>query len=278
MAAEKKESPDKKFSPRSKFGTIGAHYLCPNKPKKMNSALPLDILAIGAHPDDVEISSAATLLKASDAGKRIGIVDLTRGELGSRGSAELRDTESAAASKLLRLAMRQNLRLADGFFEVNAENKLALVRIIRQYRPKVVLINAPSDRHPDHGRGHQLASDACFLAGLNKIATTDDQGQNQDAFRPQHVYAYIQDHYHKPDLVVDIEGYWERKLEVLQCYGSQFYQPTADGPQTPISSKEFLEHLYGRCLQIGREAGITLGEGYIALKVPSVQNIDDLAS
>lgn len=173
--------------------------------------------------------------------------------------------------------MRENLQLADGFFEVNGPNKLALVRIIRAWRPKVVLINAPSDRHPDHGRGHQLASDACFLAGLPKIVTSDDAGNDQAPFRPLQVYAYIQDHYHKPDIVVNIEGYWERKLAVLQCYGSQFYQPTATGPQTPISSKEFLEHLYGRCLQMGREAGIALGEGYVALKVPQVQNIDDLA-
>jgi N-acetylglucosamine malate deacetylase 1 len=242
----------------------------------MKATFDLDILAIGAHPDDVEISCAGTLLKAADAGKRIAILDLTRGELGSRGSAEIRDQESADASAKLNLVARENLRLADGFFAVDSANKLALVRYIRLWRPKIVLINAPSDRHPDHGRGHQLASDACFLAGLNKIETTDFSGEAQSPYRPQQVYAYVQDHYHKPDLIVDIEGYWERKMEVLRCYGSQFYQPEQAGPQTPISSKEFLEHLYGRSLQMGREAGIALGEGFLALKVPCLQQIDDL--
>jgi len=167
----------------------------------------LDILCFGAHPDDVEISCAGTILKAIEAGKKVGIVDLTRGELGSRGSAEIRTQEAGAAHAKLGLVMRENLGLADGFFDVNPANKIKLVEIIRTYRPRIVLCNAPSDRHPDHGRGHQLAADACFLAGLPKIQTFSAAGEPQEAFRPARVYAYIQDDYLKPNLVVDIHGY-----------------------------------------------------------------------
>lgn len=252
-------------------------YLCLwLKPKFMTDPKSLDILAFAAHPDDVEISCAGTLIKASEAGRRIGIVDLTRGELGSRGSAELRSQEAAAASTKLGLIYRENLALADGFFEINEANKLAIVRCIRRWRPKVVLCNAPHDRHPDHGRAHQLVADACFLSGLLKIETHDENGELQKAYRPEQVYAYIQDDYIKPDLVVDIQGYWDKKMEVLLCYGSQFFQQGISGPQTPISSKEFLEFLYGRCLQYGREASITIGEGYLTLRVPHMTQIDSL--
>ena len=252
-------------------------YLCLwLKPKFMTDPKSLDILAFAAHPDDVEISCAGTLIKASEAGRRIGIIDLTRGELGSRGSAELRSQEAAAASTKLGLIYRENLALADGFFEINEANKLAIVRCIRRWRPKLVLCNAPHDRHPDHGRAHQLVADACFLSGLLKIETHDENGELQKAYRPEQVYAYIQDDYIKPDLVVDIQGYWDKKMEVLLCYGSQFFQQGISGPQTPISSKEFLEFLYGRCLQYGREASITIGEGYLTLRVPHMAQIDSL--
>jgi N-acetylglucosamine malate deacetylase 1 len=237
---------------------------------------PLDILAFAAHPDDVEISCAGSLLKASALGKRIGIIDLTKGELGSRGSAALRAEESAAAATLLGLTHRSNLEMEDGFFEVSNKNKLQIVRAIRQFRPKLILCNAPSDRHPDHGRAHAMVQDACFLSGLIKIETIDSNGQPQEAYRPQEVYAYIQDNYLKPNLVVDITGYWEKKRAVLMCYASQFYQPDQEGPQTPISSKEFLDFLYGRGLQFGREAGVAMGEGYITTRAAKIDQIDAL--
>jgi bacillithiol biosynthesis deacetylase BshB1 len=237
--------------------------------------IELDILAFGAHPDDVEISAGGVLASVIHQGQKVGIVDLTRGELGSRGSASLRDQESAAASKVLGIAERRNLQLKDGFFEHNHDSSLSIVEMIRHFRPRIVLCNSPSDRHPDHGRASKLVREACFLSGLAKIETTLD-GHLQEAWRPKSVYCYIQDHYLKPDFVVDITGFWDKKIEALKCYSSQFYQPEAKEPATPISGIEFFEFLRGRALQMGRPAGYMLAEGFIADRTPGVSDLNHL--
>ncbi len=230
----------------------------------MAGEIKLDILAFGAHPDDVELSASGTLAKAKSEGKKIGIADLTRGELGSRGSAETRDKEARTAAEILKLDIRENLNMKDGFFDLSDENKLKIVRVLRKYRPEIVLCNAPSDRHPDHGRASQLVKEACFLAGLVKIDTKDDNGKSQEKWRPREVYSYIQDHYLSPTFVVDISEYWDVKLESIKAYSSQFYDPKSKEPETPISSKAFMEFIEARSKQMGRYIHVNRGEGFIS--------------
>lgn len=229
----------------------------------MAREVKLDILAFGAHPDDVELSAAGTLAKAKSEGRSIGIIDLTRGELGSRGSAETRDEEAKAAADILNLDIRENLYMKDGFFDLSDENKLKIVRVLRKYRPDIVLCNAPSDRHPDHGRASQLVKEASFLSGLIKIDTKDDSGKFQDKWRPRAVYSYIQDRFHIPTFVVDISEYWETKLKAIKAYSSQFYNPNSSEPETPISSREFMEFIEARSKQMGRYVNAPKGEGFI---------------
>lgn len=237
--------------------------------------MKLDILAFAAHPDDVELSAAGTLLKAKEEGKKTGIVDLTRGELGSRGSAELRDKEAALASERLGLSVRRNLALADGFFENNQTNKLAIIKMIRAHKPEIVLANAPSDRHPDHGKGSQLVREAAFLAGLVKIETTFE-GKPQEAWRPRELYFYIQDRYLKPDFVVDISEHFQQKIKVIQSYSSQFFNPDEKGTNTPISGEDFMKFLEGRARQLGREAGVEMGEGFISERTLGIKSLSQL--
>ena len=234
--------------------------------------MKLDILVFAAHPDDAEISACGTILRSVQQGYKVGIADLTRGELGSRGSADLRDKESANASAKMGLAVRENLQLPDGFFEINKESTMAVIRTIRRYQPDVIIATAPYDRHPDHGRANKLVREAAFYAGLSKIETFDGQTP-QAKWRPRAVYFYIQDQYIKPDFVVDIAPYWQQKIEVLQCYSSQFFDPKSSEPATPISGKEFFDYLHGRALQMGRNAGFELGEGFLADKTPGVDDI-----
>lgn len=237
--------------------------------------MKLDILVFAAHPDDAEISACGTILKSIQQGYKVGIVDLTRGELGSRGSAELRDQESHRASEMMGLAVRENLGLADGFFEINQDSTRDVIRMIRKYQPDVVLATAPHDRHPDHGRANKLVREAAFYAGLAKIETSEN-GVAQSKWRPRAVYFYIQDHYIKPDFVVDVTPFWAKKIDVLQCYSSQFFDPQSNEPKTPISGKEFFDYLHGRALQMGRNAGFELGEGFLADKTPGVEDIVQL--
>lgn len=225
--------------------------------------MKLDVLFFAAHPDDAEISAGGSIARWTAQGKKVGIVDLTRGELGSRGSAELRDQEAQAASKVLGISSRDNLKLADGFFEQNEESLRAVITMIRKYQPNIVIANSPSDRHPDHGRASKLVRDAAFFAGLAKIETSLD-GRGQEKWRPKSVYFYIQDIYLKPDFVVDISEFWDKKEAALKCYGSQFYDPTSSEPSTPISGKEFFDFLKGRAYQMGRYATYEMGEGFIA--------------
>ncbi len=237
--------------------------------------MKLDILAFGAHPDDVELGCGGTLAKEIALGKKVGIVDLTRGELGTRGSAQIRDNESANAAKILGVLVRENLNMRDGFFLNDEEHQLAIIKMIRKYRPEVVLCNAIDDRHIDHGKGSKLVSDACFLSGLIKIETTYDS-EVQQAHRPKQVYHYIQWKNIEPDFVVDITNYNEKKVEAIMAYSSQFYDPKASGPVTPIATKNFLESLSYRTQDLGRLIGVEHAEGFTTERHLAVNRLTDL--
>ena len=231
-----------------------------------------DILAFGAHPDDVELSCGGTVLKHVSLGKTVGIIDLTRGELGTRGNAEIREKEASEASKILGINFRENMNFADGFFTNSKENQMALVVKIRKYQPEIVFATAISDRHPDHAKASQLISDACFLAGLNKIKTSDTNGE-QLPWRPKAVYHYIQDRYMKPDFVVDISEYMEQRMASIKAYKSQMFDADSSEPETAISSKQFLDSLYYRPLEFGRIIGVKFAEGFIAERLIGIDNL-----
>jgi bacillithiol biosynthesis deacetylase BshB1 len=237
--------------------------------------MKLDILAFSAHPDDIELSCVGTLMKHIKEGKTVGIIDLTEGELGSRGSVELRYEEAAESSKIIGLSSRHNLQMADGYFEISEENKLKIVEQIRRFRPEIVLANAIEDRHPDHGRAAKLVSEACFLAGLRKVETSWE-GVNQEAYRPKVVYHYIQDRYIKPDFVVDMTEFYERKMESIKAFKSQFYDPNSLEPPTPISGEDFLYAIEGRMSEFGRAIGVRYAEGFTVERIPGVDNFFDL--
>ena len=237
--------------------------------------MKLDILAFGARPDDVEISSGGTILKYISEGKKIGIIDLTKGELGTRGSAELRMEEAKKASTLLSLSIRKNLNMKDGFFEETEENKLKIIQEIRTYQPEIVLANSISDRHPDHGNAGKLIADACFLAGLQKIETKID-GIVQEAFRPRLVLHYIQDYFIEPDIAIDVSAFTEEKIKVIQSYKSQFFDPQSSEPNTPISGEEFFDFLKGRMLTVGRPFGAMHAEGFTISRIFGVKDLFQL--
>lgn len=232
-----------------------------------------DVVAFGAHPDDIELSCGGTVAKLVSEGTRVAIVDLTRGELGTRGSAELRDREASAAAEILGVAHRTNLGLADGFFVADKPSLLKVVSIIRRFRPRIVIANALTDRHPDHGRGADLVAQACFLSGLPKVEVP---GENDAPHRPEVVYHYIQDYDRTPDLVVDITGFSEVKMKSILAYSSQFYDPESTEPNTPISSPEFLDHIKGRELKMGRPCGFEAGEGFEILRPVGANSLLDL--
>jgi len=237
--------------------------------------MKLDILAIGAHPDDVEMSCGATIAKEVAHGKKVGILDLTQGELGTRGSAEIRKQEATAAATILGISVRENLALADGFFKNDKDSQLEVIRMLRKYRPEIVFCNAIDDRHIDHGKGSHLASDACFLSGLRRIETEVD-GVQQEAWRPKLVYHYIQWIEIEPDIVVDVSGYMEKKLASVFAYKSQFYDPNSAEPETPISSKNTLDSLSYRNRNFGRLIGTEAGEGFTVERYAAVNSIFDL--
>ncbi len=237
--------------------------------------MKLDILAFGAHPDDVELGCAGTILKEVALGKKVGIVDLTRGELGTRGSAEIRDKEAAAAAAILGVSVRENLAFRDGFFVNDEAHQLEVIKMIRKYQPEIVLCNAVDDRHIDHPKGSQLVSDACFLSGLIRITTSLD-GEEQKAWRPKVVYHYMQWKNLVPDFVVDITGYVEQKTAAILAYSSQFYDPNSKEPESPISSKNFLESLNYRSRDLGRLTGLEHAEGFTAERYLAVNSLSDL--
>lgn len=238
--------------------------------------MKLHILAIGVHPDDIELSCTGTLLKHIELGYAVGLLDLTRGELGTRGSAALRTEEATHAAELMNVAVREQLDLEDGFFTHNEANLRKIIRAIRQYCPDIVLANAVDDRHPDHARAAKLVADACFLSGLIKIETFDEAGIAQAAWRPKHVYHYIQDRALKPDFLIDISDYMDKKLEVIMAYKSQFYNPLSNEPLTPISSKEFLDALRGKEATYGRLINVHYAEGYTASRPIGVRDLFDI--
>ncbi len=238
----------------------------------------VDILVFAAHPDDAELACSGTILKQIELGRTVAIVDLTAGELGTRGTPEIRAQESADATKLLGLTARYNAGFADGFFESDKEHCVKLASYIRYFQPEIVLCNAIDDRHPDHGKGSELASRACFLAGLRKIETTWE-GNTQTAWRPKNVYHYIQDRYIQPDFIVDISGQWAGKLACIKAFKSQFYtdETAANAePQTYISGKGFLEFIEARAKEFGHAIGVTYGEGFTKEKQVGVRDLFDL--
>jgi len=238
--------------------------------------MKLDILAIAAHPDDVELACAGTLMVHAAQGMKVGILDLTRGELGTRGTPEIRAEEAAAAAKVMGLSVRDNLGIADGFFRNDTEEQMKLIAAIRKYQPEIVLANAFEDRHPDHGRAARLISDSCFLAGLRRIETFEN-GQPQAAWRPKQVFHFLQDRYEQPDFVVDISPVIERKKEAIKCYKTQFLAQGADNePQTYISSPAFFESVINRDMTLGKVVGVPYAEGFRTLKTLGISSFKDL--
>jgi bacillithiol biosynthesis deacetylase BshB1 len=237
--------------------------------------MKLDILVLAVHPDDAELGCSGTIAKHIALGQKVGIVDFTRGELGTRGTAETRDAEAADSAKILGLHARENLRFKDGFFQNDEAHQLEVVKMIRKYQPEIVLSNALQDRHPDHGRAGDLANDACFLSGLSKIQTELD-GVAQEAWRPRLVLQYIQDYYIKPDIIVDITPYMDLKIQSIKAFKTQFYNPDHQEPETYISSPEFFESVLGRAREFGKSIGATFAEGFTSRKLLGVENLSDL--
>jgi len=237
--------------------------------------MKLDVLAFGAHPDDVELGCGGTIAKEVANGKKVGIIDLTRGELGTRGTAETRDEEAFNAAKILGVSVRENLGFADGFFVNDKQHQLEVIKMIRKYQPKIVLCNAIEDRHIDHGKGSKLVSDACFLSGLLKIETEDD-GALQKPWRPKQVYHYIQWKNLDPDLAVDVSGFIDKKMEAVLAYKTQFFDANSKAPETPISSKNFTDSIIYRARDLGRLIGVEYAEGFTAERYVAVDSLFDL--
>ena len=238
--------------------------------------MKLDILAFAAHPDDVELACSGTLILHQKKGLKTGIVDLSRGELGTRGSVQLRDEEAKKAAQILGLSVRDNLHLADGFIQNDKESRLAVVKKIRACKPEIILCNAVRDRHPDHGAASKLVSDAIFLAGLTKVQTFDDDGEEQLAWKVTKTYHYIQDRYIKPDFVIDVSSVWKERMNAVMAFSSQFYNPDSSEPNTAISSKEFLNFLSARAQEMGHEAMFEYAEGFTVERIPGLKSFSDL--
>lgn len=238
--------------------------------------MKLDILVMAAHPDDAELACSGTIRKHLALGKKVGIVDFTRGELGTRGTPEVRLAESSAATEIMGIQVRENIGLADGFFVSDQASQLKLIEVIRAYQPDIVFANALEDRHPDHGKGAQLAIDACFLSGLRRIETSRN-GESQLAWRPKQVFHYIQDRYLEPDFVIDITEYWSTKEAAIRAFRSQFFDPNSSEPASYISSPEFLHFIEARAREMGHKIGVTYGEGFQTQKTIAIQDVSILA-
>ena len=237
--------------------------------------MKLDILAFGAHPDDVELGCGATLAKEISTGKKVGVVDLTRGELGTRGSAEIRDKEAAKAAEILGVSVRENLRFKDGFFVNDEKHQLEIIKMIRKYKPEIVICNAIDDRHIDHGKGSKLVSDACFLSGLRRIETSLDE-KVQTEWRPKLVYHYIQWKNIEPDFVIDVSGFMQKKIDAVMAYSSQFYDPNSKEPVSPIATKNFTESIEYRAKDLGRLVFVDYAEGFTVERYVAVNSLTDL--
>ena len=239
------------------------------------SNLNVDILAIGAHPDDVELGCSGTIAKEIALGKKVGIIDLTRGELGTRGTAEIRDLEAKKAASILGVSFRENLNFKDGFFTNDEVHQLELIKVIRKYKPKIILCNATDDRHIDHPKGAKLVVDSCFLSGLKKIKT-NNEGVDQNPWRPENIYHYIQWKNLNPDFVVDISDYFDTKIKSVKAFKSQFYNGNESVHDTPISTKNFLDSIEYRARDLGRLTGVDYAEGFTASRLPLIDKISDL--
>ncbi len=239
--------------------------------------MKLDLLAFGVHPDDIELSCAGTLLAEKNNGKKTGIVDLTRGELGTRGTAETREQEAESSARILGVEVRENLDMADGFFRNDEENQRKIITVLRKYKPEIVLCNAIDDRHPDHGRAAKLVSDSCFLSGLRKIETFDGS-KKQEIWKPKYVFNYIQDQYITPSFVVDISSVIDKKLEAIKAFKTQFFTGSKSDsePQTYISTPEFLESIIGRSKMFGKMIGVKHAEGFFSKKMVGITSFDAL--
>lgn len=237
--------------------------------------MKIDVLAIGAHPDDVELGCGGTIAKLISEGKKVAILDLTQGELGTRGTNETRAIEAKNAGEILGISARENLKMKDGFLINSEEYQLRIIKAIRTYQPEIVFCNAVDDRHPDHAKAAKLASDACFLSGLIKIET-EESGKKQEKWRPKQVFHYIQWKNLEPDFVIDISGFLDKKIESCLAYKTQFYDPTSTEPTTPISSKSFLDSITYRAQDLGRLAGVEHAEGFTTEKTLALKNFDGI--
>lgn len=244
-----------------------APYLAPMK---------LDVLAVGVHPDDVELGCSGTLINEIKRGKKAGIVDLTEGELGTRGTVEDRYNEAAEAARIIGVHVRENLKMRDGFFRNDEEHQRLLIKILRKYRPEIVIGNVLDDRHPDHGRAGRLIYDACFLSGLSKVETKDANGAPQEKWRPKYLFHYLQDRFYEPDLIVDITGVWEQRMASIKAHKTQFHDPGSSEPQTYISRPEFLESVIARARLLGKRIGVPFAEGFVSQKSIGIKNLDAL--
>lgn len=240
--------------------------------------MKIDILAIGVHPDDVELGCSGTIINEIKLGKKVGIIDLTQGELGTRGSIETRYKESANATMILGVHVRENLKMKDGFFRNDEEHQLKLIQAIRKYQPTIVLGNILNDRHPDHGRAGQLIATACFLSGLAKVETTDENGLKQSRWRPTYVLHYLQDWYYEPDIIIDISDVFEQRMKSIEAYSSQFYNPDSlsNEPETYISSSDFMESVIARARVLGKKIGVLYAEGFKSEKRIGLKSLDSL--
>lgn len=238
--------------------------------------MKLDVLAIGVHPDDVELGCSGTLIKEVKRGKKAGVIDLTQGELGTRGTIETRFNEAQEAARIMGVGVRENLKMRDGFFQNDEAHQLQLIQALRKYQPEIVIGNILEDRHPDHGRAGQLIYDACFLSGLKQIKTTDEQGRSQERWRPKQLLHYLQDRFYEPDVIVDITEVWEQRLESIKAFKTQFHNPEIAEEETYISSPAFLESIIARARLLGKRIGVQFAEGFVSKKNIGIDNLDAL--
>lgn len=238
--------------------------------------MKLDILVLAAHPDDAELGAGGTIAAHVAKGRKVGVVDFTRGELGTRGTPETRASEAAEGARILGLTVRENLGLADGFFRNDEAHQRKVIQAIRRYQPEIVLANAIHDRHSDHGKGAELAYDSCFLSGLVKIETEDEHGNAQKAWRPKAVYHYIQSQFIEPDFIVDITAHWETKVNAVKAFKTQFFDPNSKEPMTYISTPEFMDLVEARAIELGHAIGVKYGEGFTVRRYPGVNDLFNL--
>lgn len=238
--------------------------------------MKLDLLAFGSHPDDVELGCSGTLLNEVKRGKKVGIIDLTQGELGTRGTIETRYREAAQAAKIMGIVVRENLKMRDGFFVNDEAHQMQVIQVLRKYQPEIVIGNILEDRHPDHGKGGWLLYDACFFSGLRQIKTTDENGKGQQHWRPKLLLHYIQDRFYEPDIILDVSDVWEERMQAIRAYTTQFYDPNSKEPQSYLSNPEFMEALSARARLLGKRIGVKYAEGFLSKKNIGIKNLDCL--